>query len=383
MERTRWGLIALVFFGGLLAAAQFGKISLTLPQMAATFDRPVTAVAVLVSLVGMIGLVFGAMAGGIAAGFGIGRTFLAGLILGGAMSLVQAMVPPLWLFAASRAVEGVAHLGLVVAGPPLMAAAASDRDRPMVMGLWAVFFGTSYALSAQVFPGVLARGGLPLLFALHGVLLLGLAAALWRIIPRAPRGHISLNPLSVHREIYGSIRYMAPGLGFVCYTFLFIAAIAFLPAALERPALATILPLVTLLSTLAGGTLCRRFAPHHVGALGYAGTALGVVGMGLGLPFAVELCFIFMGLIPGACFAAIPAWNAAPGDRARATGGLAQLGNVGTVTGTPVFALVYAAGGIAALLWLMAGVAVAGLMLGIWAGRRASGRVAREMVNVP
>lgn len=299
------------------------------------------------------------------------------------MSLVQAMLPPLWLFSASRAVEGLAHLGLVVAGPPLMAAAASDRDRPMVMGLWAVFFGTSFALSAQVFPGVLARGGLPLLFALHGVLLLGLAAALWRIIPRAPRANISLNPLAVHREIYGSIRYMAPGLGFVCYTFLFIAAIAFLPDALNRPALATILPLVTLLSTLAGGTLCRRFAPHHVGGVGYAGTALGVVGMGLGLPFAVEFCFIFMGLIPGACFAAIPAWNIAPGDRARATGGLAQLGNVGTVTGTPVFALVYAAGGIAALLWLMGGVAVAGLMLGVWAGRRASGRAAREMVNVP
>lgn len=371
MERTRWGLIALIFCGGLLAAAQFGKITLTLPQVAEAFGRPVTAVAFLVSLVGIIGLMLGAMAGGIAANVGIGRAFLAGLLLSGAMSLLQAMLPPLWLFSVSRAVEGVGHLALVVAGPALMAGAASDRDRPLVMGLWAVFFGASLTLSAQVFPGVLATGGLPLLFALHGLLLLGLAMALWRIIPRLPRRPVTLDPVVVHREIYGSIRFMAPGIGFACYTFLFIAAIAFLPAALGRPALATILPLVTLLSTLAGGALCRRFAPYHVGAVGYVGTALGAAGVAAGLPFAVELCFVFMGLIPGSSFASIPAWNASPGDRARATGATAQLGNLGTVTGTPIFAVVLASGGTAGLLWLIASVAVAGAMLALTIGRRA------------
>ncbi|MGB3554928.1 MAG: MFS transporter, partial [Jannaschia sp.] len=120
MHRTDWPLVLLVFLAGLLAAAQFGKISLTLPFVAEAFDRPVTAVAFLVSLVGMMGLLLGAMAGGIAAGFGPGRTFLAGLLLAGAMSLVQATMPPFGLFAASRVVEGLAHLALVVGGPPLM-----------------------------------------------------------------------------------------------------------------------------------------------------------------------------------------------------------------------------------------------------------------------
>lgn len=383
MRRTRWGLVALIFCGGLLAAAQFGKITLTLPQVAATFGRPVTAVAFLVSLVGVIGLICGPMAGGIAAGFGIGRTFLAGLILGGSMSLVQALLPPLWLFSASRAVEGVAHLALIVAGPPLMAGAASDRDRPLVMGLWAVFFGASLALSAQVFPGLLSRGGLPLLFALHGALLLTLAAILWRVIPRPPRAPIPLNPVAVHRAIYSSIRYMAPALGFVCYTFLFIAGIAFLPEVLGRPSLATVLPVATLLSTLAGGALCRWLAPHHVGAAGYAGTGLGALGMALGLPLSVELCFLLMGLIPGASFASIPAWNASPGDRARATGAIAQLGNLGTVTGTPVFALVFAGGGLTGLLWLIGGAAMLGFGLALWSGRRASGSPQPEVVNVP
>ncbi|SDZ28460.1 Predicted arabinose efflux permease, MFS family [Jannaschia faecimaris] len=382
-KRTDWLLVILIFCGGLLAAAQFGKITLTLPQVATAFDRPLTAVAFLVSLVGLIGLTLGPMAGGIAAGFGIGRTFLVGLFLGGAMSLVQALLPPLWLFGVSRAVEGVAHLALVVAGPPLMAGAASDRDRPLVMGLWAVFFGASLAISAQVFPGILGRGGLPLLFTLHGGLLLGLGAVMWRVVPRLPRARVSLDPVAVHRAIYGSIRYMAPGLGFVCYTFLFIAAIAFLPDALGRPILATVLPLVTLASTLAGGALCRRFEPHHVVAIGYAGTAIGALGAGLGLPLTVELSFVFMGLIPGASFAAIPAWNIAPGDRARATGAIAQLGNLGTVTGTPIFALVFASGGMPGLTLLMGLVALLGLALSLWSGRRASGRAAVEVLDVP
>ncbi|WP_179380452.1 MFS transporter [Jannaschia marina] len=383
MKRTRWGLVALIFFGGLLAAAQFGKIALTLPDMATAFERPVAAVSVLVSLVGVIGLLLGPMAGGLAAGVGIGRTFLLGLVLGAAMSLVQALMPPFWLFSVTRAVEGLAHLALVVAGPPLMAGAASDRDRPLVMGLWAVFFGASLALSAQIFPGVLARGGLPLLFALHGALLLALAAVLWRVVPRQPVRRVVLNPVAVHREIYGSIRYMAPALGFVCYTFLFVAGIAFLPDALGRPSLATVLPVVTLLSTLAGGALCSRFAPHHVGAVGYLGTALGAVGTLLGLPLAVEGCFLAMGLIPGASFAAIPAWNTGPGDRARATGAIAQLGNVGTVSGTPVFALVFAGAGTVGLLWLTVAAAVLGLCAVLAAGRAASGRAALDVVNVP
>ena len=67
-----------------------------------------------------------------AAAFGPGRTFLAGLVLGGVMSLVQALMPGFWLFAGTRAVEGLAHLALVVGGPPLMAAAAFEVDRGRV-----------------------------------------------------------------------------------------------------------------------------------------------------------------------------------------------------------------------------------------------------------
>lgn len=383
MERTRWGLVALIFIAGLLAAAQFGKISLTLPEVAAVFDRPVPQVSFLVSLVGIMGLVLGVMAGGIAASFGPGRTFLAGLILAGAMSLFQALMPPFSLFAVSRGLEGLAHLALVVAGPPLMAAASTDQTRPLVMGLWALFFGASLAISAKLFPVILGSGGLPLLFALHGAGMWVLAVLLWRMVPRVRRQPLVLNPVAVHRDTYARLQYMAPGLGFFCYTFAFIAAIAILPPALDRPDLALSLPMVSLLTTLLGGALCRRFRPHWVAFAGYAGTVLALALGAFAVPYALETSFAFMGLIPGASFAAIPALNDGPGDRARATGAIAQLGNLGTVTGTPVLAFVWATMGTGAVFAVLVAASVLGAVLVVWAGRRATGALRAEMVDVP
>ncbi|MEM7710416.1 MAG: MFS transporter [Pseudomonadota bacterium] len=381
MDRTRWDIVALVFLGGLLSAAQFGKVSLTLPLVAETFDRDLTTVSTLVSMVGLVGLIFGAIAGGITAAFGPGRTFLTGLLLGGAISLLQALIPVFTIFAGSRVIEGFAHLALVVGGPPLMAAAANDRHRPLVMGLWAVFFGLSFAISAQVFPAILAAGGLPLLFALHGAALLILTLVLWHRVPRVPMTRPSIDPVAVHRAIYTRLRTVAPGLGFVPYTFLFIAALTFLPDALGAPALAVTLPLASLATTLLGGALCRRFAPHHVAAAGFAGTILGMFALFAGLPGAAHLAFAAMGIVPGASFAAIPHFNADPGDRARATGAIAQLGNLGTVTGTPLFALllVWGPGG---LIWATVTISALGIFLALWSGRAASGTPSRIVVNV-
>jgi hypothetical protein len=370
-DRTDWLTVALVFAAALLAAAQFGKLALAAGPAAAAFGAGAGQIAALISVVGLVGLVFGAMAGGVAAALGPGRTFLGGLVLGGALSLAQALLPPLGGFAALRGLEGVAHLALVVAGPPLMAAAASDAHRPLVMGLWALFFGTALALLAWIVPPTLAAGGVPLLFALHGGAMLLLVPPLARRLSHRPPSRPQLNPVALHAAIYGRVRLVAPALAFAPYTFAFLAAVTYLPTALDRPGLAATLSLLTMGTTLAGGALCRRIAPHRVAALGHAGTALGALGIGLGLPGAVPLCFLAMGLVPGACFAAIPALNRDQGDRARATGAIAQLGNLGTVTGPPAFAAALAAGGAGAVIALLVLAPLLGMAAALWAGGRA------------
>lgn len=52
-----------------------------------------------------------------------------------------------------------------------------------------------------------------------------------------------------------------------------------------------------------------------------------------------------LGIVQGASFSSIPELNATPEDRARAAGAVAQLGNLGTTTGTPVLAALIAGAG--------------------------------------
>ena len=68
---------------------------------------------------------------------------------------------------------------------------------------------------------------------------------------------------------------------------------------------------------------------------------------------SVALCAMFAtGLTAGANFAAVPELNQAPRDQARANGAMAQLGNIGTFSGTPIYAL------FAGSLWGIAGVTI-------------------------
>ena len=78
--------------------------------------------------------------------------------------------------------------------------------------------------------------------------------------------------------------------------------------------------------------LCRRLACHgpDVAVLG-AGRADGGVGPAAGREHSASC--------RAPAFASIPQLNRTLQDRARAAGAIAQLGNVGTVSGTPVLAL--------------------------------------------
>jgi predicted MFS family arabinose efflux permease len=233
--------------------------------------------------------------------------------------------------------EGAGHLVLVVAIPTLMAGLTAPRDRGLVMGLWATFFGVGFALGALVV-GDDARA----VFAAHAGMAALLAAVLWRMLPRgvaAPRR--PLPGLAGHLEIWRTPRLFAPALGHGIYAFLFLALVTYLPGALDAPWLAPVLPLVGLAGSLAVGPLMRFFDPGALIRGGFAAmTVIFVVALALP-PLAAPLAILAMlvsGVVSGGNFAAVPWLNGTEGDRALANGALAQLGNVGTFAGTPVLA---------------------------------------------
>ena len=359
-ERTDWPLILLLWITGLLVASQFAKVTLTLDSLQLVYAR--SSVAYAVSGVAVVGILGGAMAGFVVARFGLRRSVLWACGLSALLALAQGLELPFRAYMTLRIAEGVGHLLFVVALPTLMASRARAADKSVVMGLWGTFFGVGYALMAVIVPPVEAWGGLQAVFVGHGLLLVAVFPLLWWALPRGVVAErISVpNPIEIHRHIYTNPRLAAAGLGHGTYTALFIALVAFLPAAMGAMWLLLVLPVSNLLGTFAAGFLSRHVAAPRIVVWGFGISALLFAVMAAsGLPAVAVLAFLATGVVAGGNFAAVPLLNDAPRDQALANGAMAQLGNIGTFSGTPLFALV------AGSLWGLAGLSMAICMFGV------------------
>jgi predicted MFS family arabinose efflux permease len=328
--------VAALYAAGILAAGQFAKVSLTLGPLAVAY--PHAPVAFVVSGVAVMGILFGVLAGGVTAALGPRRAILLGLVVSAVAGGAQGLLPAFPLLMGLRVVEGAGHLLLVVAIPTLMAALAAERDRSLVMGIWATFFGVGFSLYALL----IGSAGAGAVYAVHGAAGAVLALLLWVMLPRGVTPERRALPrLADHLTIYRTPRLFAPGLGHGIYAFLFLALVTYLPAALEAPWLSPVLPVVGLLGSLLTGPLARRIVPGHLVAGGFlvmvALFALTWVAGPLA-PWVAILAMTLSGVVAGAGFAAVPWLNTSNADRALSNGALAQLGNVGTFSGTPVIA---------------------------------------------
>ncbi|WP_127900811.1 MFS transporter [Solirhodobacter olei] len=375
--------ILAIWAAGLGAAAQFGKISLAYGRFAAAYpgQGPV-AMGFMVSIVGLVGLALGTTAGLLVERAGLRRTLIAGLLLGAVLSALEAFLPPYPVMMALRAAEGLSQLAIVVAGPVLIAQIAPLRWQGLAMSLWATFFGVSFALTALVVPGILALGGLQALLLAHAGWLTFFAMLLWPMLPADARGGRALRLVELpglHAAIYRSPSVAAPAAGFVFYTVTYVALLTLLPplAGAGREAVAFALPLVSIIASLSLGVwLIRRVGAVRVVQGGFALGLLAVLAMRVfwgepGVAFgAILVLGAALGLVQGASFAAIPELNAAPEDRARAAGAVAQLGNLGTASGTPILAALIAGLGINGAVVFVAPLCVAGIAMHAWMAAR-------------
>lgn len=367
---SRTVIIILVWCAGLGAAAQFGKVSVLFTELAARYAGYSTvSLGLIVSIVGMVGLVLGTTAGLFVSRLGPRRVIVAALLVGAGVSAVQAFGLPYPALIASRVAEGVSHLAIVVVGPSLMAAMATDANRGLVMTFWASFFGVAYALLALFGPWEMTG-----LFLGHAIWMLGLAVALALLLDRDPAPVATTATDSFvmqHVAIYRSPYIAAPASGFFCYTFLYVAFLTLLPP--EVPPAATVIvafgmPLISIVVSLTLGVfLLRWMRAYRLVQAGYVAALPGIVVLALGWGDAAVMTVgalwlsSALGIVQGASFATIPELNTSVGDRVKAAGAIAQLGNLGTTTGTPVLAYVLTRQG----PWGLALVAVCACLLGI------------------
>lgn len=347
--RGSWPLILVLWGAGLGAAAQYAKFAVLYDLLGGIYPDAGAALGWLVSLIGIVGIAFGAVAAMIVARLRFRRALLAALWLGAAVSLGQALLPPLPVMLGLRFVEGVSHLALVVAAPTLIAQIATDPQRGLALTLWGTFFGVVFAVMAWFGRPFAIAAGIPALFMGHGAYMAAcafyLGARLRRLPPQDAAPPLSLASIAaVHRAIYASARISAPAVGWLFYTFCFVSILTVLPPYLDpaqRVLVIGAIPIVSIaVSMTLGVALLRRMSAVTVIMVGFVGSAVCMIWL-MAVPAGVIACLTLagvMGLIQGASFAAVPELNTDRTTQAQANGAMAQLGNLGNTLGTPVMA---------------------------------------------
>lgn len=360
-------LVLLLYCAGLAAAAQFAKIAVPFEHVQALFEGRGAELGWLLSLISLMGALFGIIAGGLVGRIGLKALLLAGLVLGGLVSLWQAMLPGFTVLLLSRVIEGFAHLAIVVAAPTLITQIAGDRMQGFAMTLWSTFFGVSFALVAWLALPWVSTNGLPALWHWHGIAMLALALLLaaglsGQQIAGAMGTSISVAQMLRNQvDAYRSASIAAPGVGWLFYTLTFVSALAILPQQMPGDTalwVAGLMPLVSIASAmLLNPLLLRSISSIAIVMIGFAASLAVVLLAAMGLPLAAAgiALFTVLGLVQGASFSAIPELTSTVESRALAYGVMAQTGNIGNLTGTPILLFVLQMGGLKAMFLVMAG----------------------------
>lgn len=381
MSKTTLPPVVMVFVlwaAGLGAAAQFAKVGVVLPQLAEVYPQAGASLGFLVSILSLLGAILGLVAGMIVARVGYRSVLLWSLALGVALSLHQASMPSFEMMLLSRFVEGISHLGIVVAASTLIAQTATGRMQSAAMALWGTFFGVAFAIVAVFGVPLVAMHGLSALFLVHAAVMALVGGVLFWWLPKDTMAHSDTNLLDIgavlrrHAIVYTSPFLYAAALGWIFYTLMYVSLVSILPDTVpagSRANVATFMPVAGIVVALTLGVLMlRKYSGVTVAMIGFGAAAIMAVFMIIfpGNPVVTVGLFFATGLIQSGSFAAIPQLNASAVDRALANGAVAQAGNIGNLVGVPLMLGLLNGAGYGAMMGVAALIFAAGV-LGHWA----------------
>jgi predicted MFS family arabinose efflux permease len=383
---TQWLEVILLWVAGISAAMQFAKFSVSFDTLLNHYQTTATLTGAALSAVGLVGLVFGVSAGMIASRVGYLKVLVGALLLGGCLSFIQSFLPPFNVLFITRILEGLSQLGVVVAAPTLIAKLSAPQHKALTMGIWGTFFGVAFAVSGWAGKSLLDQYGLSTLFLSHGILISTIGIMLLVILRKNPV--LDLVPAANNQgrffsqmmRIYRNPRALLPSFVFLFYTCTLVSVLTYVPGLISEVSLQkwmlVLLPLITTSGTFLAGAIAQYWMrPQRVALVAYAGVAVSALVLSLIGDTALLFCLVvgvmvlFLGMVPGAALAMIPALARNPGEQAQSYGLMAQFGNIGGTMGPPTFATVMAVYGLSGLVVLVLCVCCFGILFSLLAGR--------------
>ncbi|QPF72859.1 MFS transporter [Roseateles sp. DAIF2] len=374
-----WALVGWVAGAGIVSACQVGKVPLALPVLRDALGLALSDLSWLLSGIALVGALFGIAAGLVVDRLGPRRLVLAGLLVQGLAGAAAALDGGFPLLLASRLLEGLGFVAVVVAAPALIHAVLAGREPGPAFAVWATFMPAGITLVSLGGP-LLEASGWRGFWGLNALALLVYAGAL------ALRSRGLAMPVAARSEggeLGALLKSAMPwllGLLFAAFCACYFAVFGFLPTLLgarwglgvsATGALTGLAVAVGAAGNLAAGALLARgLAAPRLLALAFAG--LGLSGAGIfagalppGAAFALAVLFSALGgLIPPALFTL-----AAQHARERMgtmQGWLMQGNNLGLLLGPLVAGALVARLGWWAVSLLVAGLAAASVVATGW-----------------
>ena len=232
MPESSWSRIWIAFLAGCVAAFQIGKTFASLTLIIDELGLSLVQAGLILSLFSLIAACAGAGFGLLSDRLGHLRMAMTGLALSAFGSFFGAQVSSIELLLVSRLIEGFGFILAIVALPSLISRSASDKQRPLAMGLWGAFMPAGIGMSMIVTPVLVDWHGWRGLWNDVGLILLVWAAVLYLGFRRSPpQPGIRLDSAG----FISSVLRLGPLLvvaGFICYSSLYQSLTAFLPTML-------------------------------------------------------------------------------------------------------------------------------------------------------
>jgi MFS family permease len=358
---TPWLTVGLAIGAGVVGAFQVGKAAMALPALRADLGIGLAAAGWVLAIFNLIGVAAGMAIGGLVGRWGDRRAVLAGLGVLAAASLAGAAVPDIAMLLATRFVEGMGFLMVIVAAPSLIMRLTRPDDLKLALGAWGAYMPLGQAIMVLAAPLLLVPFGWRGLWIANTALLVLFAALLARVTAGLPR-----SPARPSRSLWRDLRDTATAPGplllaaiFGAYSMQYLAVMGFLPTVLieheglgtiAAGALAALAMAMNGVGNVASGLLLQR-GVRRWRLIATASLAMGAASLGIftaDLPIAASyvlyLAFAgFGGMLPASVFNAVPGHAPSRHLVPTTNGLLVQGSNLGQVIGPPAVGALAAA----------------------------------------
>lgn len=349
MNQSSWPRIWVAFLAGCVAAFQLGKTFAALALIIDELGLSLVQAGLILSLFSLIAAFAGAGFGLLSDRIGHVRMALTGLAVSAGGAFLGAIAPDIEVLLLSRLIEGLGFILAIVALPSLISRSASDRDRPLAMGLWGAFMPAGIGLSMIITPVLIDWHGWRGLWNDTGFIILAWGAILALTFRGAPsRAGIQLSTA----EFVASVVRLGPLLvvaGFVCYSSLYQSLTAFLPTILvtdysvpfaQAARFGAIVVVGNIIGNLSAGWLIGRgFAPWKLLTVSFFAMGLCAVLVFASFsepPIKVVAGFLFSafgGMFPGTAFVLAARYSPSPSHMALMAGLMLQGAGIGQTIG--------------------------------------------------